>query len=144
MRLTTKGRYAVTAMLDLVFHQEQNVVTLSSIAKRQSISLSYLEQLFTKLRRHKLVVSSRGPKGGYRLSKSAQKIAVGDIIKAVDETIDISNCQGQGNCHEGEECLPHQLWSDLSGMIQEYLDKIYLSDLITRHNTKSDTTDKST
>jgi len=109
MRLTTKGRYAVTAMLDLALHQERGPISLSDISKRQGISLSYLEQLFARLRRQGLVVSTRGPGGGYALSRPAGSIAVGDVVTAVDEKVDSTRCGGLSNCHNDERCLTHEL-----------------------------------
>src|SRR5690554_2098085 len=121
MRLTTKGRYAVTAMLDLAIHGDPEPVTLSDISLRQDISLSYLEQLFARLRRSGLVLSVRGPGGGYRLGRETTAIAIVDIIDAVDESVDATKCQGQGNCQQGEICLTHHLWEDLSNQINDFL-----------------------
>ncbi|HBX36931.1 Fe-S cluster assembly transcriptional regulator IscR [Pseudohongiella sp. SYSU M77423] len=134
MRLTTKGRYAVTAMLDLAIHAGREPVTLSDISMRQDISLSYLEQLFARLRRRELVQSVRGPGGGYRLGRSTADIAVVDIIDAVDESVDATRCQGQGNCQQGEICLTHHLWEDLSQQIHTFLGGISLADLMSRHD----------
>ena len=114
MRLTTKGRYAVTAMLDLALHDERGPVTLADIAERQGISLSYLEQLFAQLRRRGLVKSTRGPGGGYRLGQENKHIAVADVITAVDESVDATRCGGRENCQGEERCLTHDLWQDLS------------------------------
>lgn len=133
MRLTTKGRYAVTAMLDLALHGEKKPISLADISKRQEISLSYLEQLFSKLRAQALVSSVRGPGGGYRLSREADEIKVADIIDAVNESIDATNCQRQGNCQKGAACLTHHLWCDLSDQIHEFLSGISLQNLIERH-----------
>ncbi len=130
MKLTSKGRYAVTAMLDLAFHDEAGPVTLSHISQRQDISLSYLEQLFTRLRRHKLVISTRGPGGGYSLSRPADDIAVAEIIAAVDEALDTTRCSGANNCHEGRPCLTHELWDDLSHQIYQFLNEITLGKLV--------------
>ncbi|QQD17123.1 Fe-S cluster assembly transcriptional regulator IscR [Spongiibacter nanhainus] len=132
MRLTTKGRYAVTAMLDLVLHSEQGPVNLSAISERQHISLSYLEQLFAKLRRRGLVKSIRGPGGGYCLDRSIADIYVAEIIDAVDESVDATNCSGEANCQEGEVCLTHHLWSDLSDQIHTFLSGISLASLMER------------
>ena len=132
MRLTTKGRYAVTAMLDLAFHYEKGPVTLTEISGRQSISLSYLEQLFAKLRKSGLVVGVRGPGGGYRLKKGLDAISVADIVLAVDEVIDSTNCEGRGDCQDDLPCLTHHLWMGLSQHIKDYLKKISLSDLLAR------------
>lgn len=130
MKLTSKGRYAVTAMLDLAFHDKAGPVTLSHISQRQDISLSYLEQLFTRLRKHKLVISTRGPGGGYSLSRSVDDIAVAEIIAAVDETVDSTRCSGANNCHEGRRCLTHELWDDLSHQIYRFLNEITLGKLV--------------
>ena len=130
MRLTTKGRYAVTAMLDLSINYQNGPITLSDISKRQGISLSYLEQLFSKLRKNGLVDSARGPGGGYRLSRDAAEIAVGEIIHAVDEKIDATNCGGKGDCLNGGPCLTHELWCDLSNKIRDFLDGITLGQLV--------------
>ena len=130
MKLTTRGRYAVTAMLDLAINGGKRPVSLADISGRQEISLSYLEQLFAKLRREQLVTSARGPGGGYRLARSGEGIFVAEIIDAVDESVDVTNCQGKGNCHQGETCLTHHLWEDLSGQIHDFLSQISLYDLM--------------
>jgi len=131
MKLTTKGRYAVTAMLDLAInHDEERSITLSDISRRQGISLSYLEQLFAKLRWQGLVVSTRGPGGGYRLSRPAKKIALDQIITAVDENIDTTLCRGLRNCHDSRACLTHELWADLSKQIIRFLNGISLEQLL--------------
>ena len=132
MRLTTKGRYAVTAMLDLALHQGQGAITLAGISRRQGISLSYLEQLFSRLRRCGLVDSTRGPGGGYRLSRDAARIAVADVITAVDEKVDATKCGGLGNCQGEVRCLTHDLWEDLSGQIYGFLKGISLATLVER------------
>lgn len=132
MRLTTKGRYAVTALLDLAIHGNEGPVNLADISQRQGISLSYLEQLFAKLRRSELVCSIRGPGGGYRLGKQAQAIRIAQIIDAVNESVDATKCKGQGNCQQGETCLTHHLWQDLSEQIHDFLANISLADLIAR------------
>jgi len=132
VRLTTKGRYAVTAMLDLAYHSEKKPVTLTDIAKRQEISLSYLEQLFARLRRCNMVEGVRGPGGGYQLSKKANAISIAEIIAAVDETIDSTRCGGKANCQNSEPCLTHDLWSGLSDQIRTYLDSITLQDVLDR------------
>jgi Rrf2 family transcriptional regulator, iron-sulfur cluster assembly transcription factor len=134
MKLTTKGRYAVTAMLDLVLHQKNKPVTLAGISRRQGLSLSYLEQLFSKLRKAGLVSSARGPGGGYRLKSLITEVSVGDIIAAVDETVEVNACKGQKNCQDGEVCLAHELWCDLSDRIGAFLGDITLSDLINNPN----------
>ena len=130
MRLTTKGRYAVTAMLDLAVHATKGPITLADISQRQGISLSYLEQLFSKLRKKDLVASARGPGGGYRLSRDSDQINVAEVISAVDEKVDATRCAGQGNCQNGEECLTHQLWTDLSDQLYEFLHGISLGQLV--------------
>ncbi|OGI37580.1 MAG: Fe-S cluster assembly transcriptional regulator IscR [Candidatus Muproteobacteria bacterium RBG_16_62_13] len=132
MKLTTKGRYAVTAMLDLALHYEKGAVTLADIARRQGISLSYLEQLFAKLRRSGLVDSIRGPGGGYNLAMDPAKISVAEIVIAINENIDARRCGGEKNCHGDEMCLTHQLWEDLSQRIHGFLNSITLADLVTR------------
>ncbi len=133
MRLTTKGRYAVTAMLDLALHSGQGPVRLSEISSRQHISLSYLEQLFAKLRRRGLVKSIRGPGGGYCLDRATEQTFVADIIDAVDESVDATNCSGEANCQDGQVCLTHHLWSDLSDQIHNFLSGISLASLVERH-----------
>lgn len=132
MRLTTKGRYAVTAMLDLAIHAEEGPVSLSDISGRQEISLSYLEQLFARLRRHQLVSSVRGPGGGYRLSRPAKDVFVASIIDAVNESIDATRCNQQGDCQKGVACLTHHLWMDLSEQIHGFLSSISLQSLLER------------
>ena len=132
MRLTTKGRYAVTAMLDLALHGQGKPVSLADISGRQNISLSYLEQLFAKLRRNDLVSSVRGPGGGYRLSRGGQEIFVAQIIDAVNETVDATGCGGTADCQQGEVCLTHHLWCDLSDQIHGFLSQISLSNLVDR------------
>ena len=132
MKLTTKGRYAVTAMLDLALHYGEGPITLADIAQRQGISLSYLEQLFSRLRKRSLVASVRGPGGGYSLGKEAKEIFVGEVISAVDENMDTTRCHGAHNCQNNERCLTHDLWSDLSNQIYSYLNNISLQDLMDR------------
>lgn len=136
MRLTTKGRYAVTAMLDLAVHAINGPITLADISQRQGISLSYLEQLFAKLRKNDLVTSARGPGGGYRLSREADAINVAEIITAVDEKVDATRCERQGDCQNGEKCLTHQLWIDLSDQIFDFLENISLGKLVTDRHVK--------
>jgi Rrf2 family iron-sulfur cluster assembly transcriptional regulator len=133
MRLTTKGRYAVTAMLDLAINRENGPITLSDISKRQGISLSYLEQLFSKLRRNGLVDSARGPGGGYRLSRDADEITIVEVIEAVDENISADHCKGMKNCRDGQGCLSHELWTELSCQIREFLSNITLAQVIKKH-----------
>lgn len=132
MKLTTKGRYAVTAMLDLALHFDKGAVTLADIARRQGISLSYLEQLFAKLRRSGLVDSVRGPGGGYNLAMAPSKITVAEIVVAINENIDATRCGGEKNCHGEQTCLTHQLWEDLSGRIFDFLHGITLADLVSK------------
>lgn len=130
MKLTTRGRFAVTAMADIAFSKDDRPVSLVSISTRQKISLSYLEQLFGKLRRARLVVSVRGPGGGYLLSRATDKISVADIIRAVDESLDATQCGGKVDCHENKPCLTHDLWVSLNEKMYEYLNSVYLSDLV--------------
>ncbi|MGH8593984.1 MAG: Fe-S cluster assembly transcription factor [Gammaproteobacteria bacterium] len=130
MRLTTRGRYGVTAMLDLALHQERGPITLADISARQGISLAYLEQLFVHLRRQGLVQSLRGPGGGYRLGRAAGQISVADVISAVDEPVDATRCGGLKNCQAQERCLTHDLWEDLSAQIYEFLRGISLEGLV--------------
>jgi len=137
MRLTTKGRYAVTAMLDLAINSQIKPVTLTEIATRQTISLSYLEQLFSRLRRAGMVVGVRGPGGGYKLSREANEINISDIILAVDEQVDLTNCEQKGTCQDGEPCLTHDLWMGLSGVVRDYLDGITLGDILERDSVKA-------
>ena len=130
MKLTSKGRYAVTAMLDVAMHSTNGPVPLADISERQGISLSYLEQLFAKLRKNGLVSSVRGPGGGYRLGTDACEISVGMVVRAVDESVDATRCQGQGNCQSGTRCLTHSLWGDLSNQISDFLNGISLAGLM--------------
>ena len=130
MRLTTKGRFAVTAMVDLALRDGSGPVTLAEISSRQKISLSYLEQLFGKLRRHELVDSVRGPGGGYRLAKDTAEISVSEIILAVDEPIDATQCGGKENCHDDQKCLTHDLWATLNERIFDYLQGVTLRQLV--------------
>jgi Rrf2 family iron-sulfur cluster assembly transcriptional regulator len=137
MKLTSKGRYAVTAMLDVTIHAVSGPVSLADISGRQGISLSYLEQLFSRLRKEGLVTSVRGPGGGYRLGRCSSQIAIADIICAVNESIDATKCAGKGNCQDGEQCLTHSLWEGLSQRIEEFLKNITLSELIAKRDVKS-------
>lgn len=136
MRLTTKGRYAVTAMLDLAFYSQIKPVTLTDIAARQTISLSYLEQLFARLRRANMVKGVRGPGGGYKLCREASDINVADIITAVDESLDSTKCGGEANCQKEQSCLTHDLWTGLSEHIRTYLEDISLADLLEKDQVK--------
>ncbi len=139
MRLTTKGRFAVTAMVDLALRQNGGPVTLSAISERQHISLSYLEQLFGKLRRHKLVSSVRGPGGGYNLAQPTRDMSVADIILAVDEPLDATQCGGKENCVDGEKrCMTHDLWATLNTKMFEYLSSVSLQDLVDHQRTSKD------
>jgi Rrf2 family iron-sulfur cluster assembly transcriptional regulator len=135
MKLTSKGRYAMTAMLDIAAHQDQGPIALAEISERQSISLSYLEQLFSKLKRANLVESARGPGGGYRLARDAEMISARDVILAVDEKIEPRKCEGKENCCEGGRCLSHGLWEELSEMIESFLDGISLARLLEKTKT---------
>ena len=137
MRLTTKGRYAVTAMLDLALHAGSGPVALADISERQGISLSYLEQLFAKLRRKNLVTSVRGPGGGYCLSRASVEIGVAEVIDAVDESVDATRCHGSEGCQQGDICLTHHLWCDLSQQIHSFLSDISLNDLVERKEVRS-------
>lgn len=130
MKLTTKGRYAVTAMLDLAIHASDKPVSLSDISERQVISLSYLEQLFSKLRRQGLVQSVRGPGGGYSLSRGAEMIFVAQVIDAVNEAVDATGCRGAETCQAGNRCLTHDLWTDLSNQIYSFLSSVSLASLV--------------
>ncbi|GGJ07288.1 Fe-S cluster assembly transcription factor [Halopseudomonas pertucinogena] len=132
MRLTTKGRYAVTAMLDLALHEDQGPITLADISARQGVSVSYLEQLFAKLRRSKLVESVRGPGGGYRLAGGPANISVAQIVEAVNDSMDATRCLGKGDCQQGDICLTHHLWTDLSTRLRDFLGEITLADLVSR------------
>ena len=136
MKLTTKGRYAVNALLDLALHDDKKPVQLADVAERQNISLTYLEQLFSKLKRHGLVSSSRGPGGGYRLALEADEISIAKIIYSVDETIDITRCHGKQNCQKDQRCLTHDLWMELNMHVSSFLNGITLFDLIQRNNVK--------
>lgn len=137
MRLSTKGRYAVTAMMDLAVHEKYGPVTLADISQTQGISLSYLEQLFAHLRRKNLVEGTRGPGGGYRLARPANAITIAEIITAVDERVDATRCAGQENCQEGERCLTHDLWSELSDQIYNFLNGITLAEFVERPNVQA-------
>jgi len=132
MKLSTKGRYAVTAMLDLAIHNTHGPVTLADISVNQGISLSYLEQIFARLRRGGLIEGTRGPRGGYRLARPAGEITVADIITAIDENMDATRCTGDQNCQEGEPCLTHELWTDLSRQIYAFLKGITLAQFLER------------
>ena len=133
MQLTTRGRYAVTAVLDLALHAETGTLRLADIAERQGISLSYLEQLFARLRREGLVASVRGPGGGYRLAQPQDQLSIGRIIDAVNERLDVTRCGGKADCQQGDTCLTHHLWSELSENLQEFLHGITVADLLRRH-----------
>ena len=136
MRLTTKGRFAVTAMVDLAMRQTRGPVTLAAISERQHISLSYLEQLFGKLRRHKLVNSVRGPGGGYNLAQPMQDVSVADIICAVDEPLDATQCGGKENCLDDKRCMTHDLWATLNAKMYDYLSSVTLADLVAHQSGK--------
>ena len=130
MRLTTKGRFAVTAMVDLAMRGDPCPVTLASVSERQRISLSYLEQLFGKLRRHNIVESVRGPGGGYFLARPSQDISIADIIIAVDEPLDATKCGGKSNCHDDRQCVTHNLWTGLNESIYAYLSAVSLKQVV--------------
>ena len=134
--MTTKGRYAVTAMLDLAMHCDKGSVNLADIARRQDISLTYLEQLFSKLKKNGLVDSARGPGGGYRLAQDAEDITLAKVIFAVDEPIDVTRCHGQQNCQNDLRCLTHDLWMELNLHISSFLNSVTLGQLIQRNNVK--------
>lgn len=136
MRLTTKGRYAVTAMLDLALHDESGPIALAEISARQGISLSYLEQLFSRLRKDGLVSSTRGPGGGYKLGRILHEISIASVIRAVDESVDATKCGGEKNCQGEDRCLTHELWEELSDEIYVFLNGISLGDLVNRKNVK--------
>ena len=136
MRLTTKGRFAVTAMLDLALHSTKGPVTLAGISGRQRISLSYLEQLFGKLRRRALVESVRGPGGGYHLARDASLITVADMINAVEESIDSTQCGGKENCHDNQRCMTHDLWEELNATVHGFLSRVTLAQLVEKQRTK--------
>lgn len=136
MKLTTKGRYAVTAMLDIALHQAQRAVSLCDISQRQKISHSYLEQLSSQLRRDGLLISVRGPAGGYYLGRSPADISIADIIMAINEAMDSTRCQGAKNCEQGLPCLTHQLWTDLNVTISQFLTNISLADLMRKPQVK--------
>ncbi|MCQ8897281.1 Fe-S cluster assembly transcriptional regulator IscR [Limnobacter humi] len=136
MRLTTKGRFAVTAMIDLALQQDEGPVSLAGISQRQNISLSYLEQLFSKLRRHALVDSVRGPGGGYQISRPLTKVSVADVILAVDEPLDATQCGGKENCTDEGQCMTHDLWSSLNQKMLEYLGSVSLQCLVDKHRQK--------
>ena len=136
MRLTTKGRYAVTAMLDLALNAKEKPITLADISQRQGISLSYLEQLFSRMRKQGLVSSARGPGGGYRLSRDSSDINIAQVIEAVDEKVSLNRCEGRGDCHNGGPCLTHELWCNLSDQIYDFLNNISLGNLVEEQHVK--------
>mgnify|MGYP003596471212 FL=1 len=136
MRLTTKGRFAVTAMIDLAMRSGSGPVSLAAISQRQQISLSYLEQLFGKLRRHELVESTRGPGGGYTLARPMKDVTVADVIFAVDEPLDATQCGGRENCVEEGQCMTHELWSNLNKKMIDYLDSVTLAELVDQQRTR--------
>lgn len=136
MRLSTKGRYAVTAMIDLALHQDKRLVSLAEISEVQDISLSYLEQLFSRLRKYEIVEGVRGPGGGYRLARDAEDISIADIINAVDEKLDATRCEGHENCQGGRKCITHELWFDLSQRIYGFLHDMTLADVVTSREVK--------
>jgi Rrf2 family iron-sulfur cluster assembly transcriptional regulator len=132
MRLTTKGRYAVTAMLDIALHRQHGAISIADISLRQGISASYLEQLFTKLKRAQLLRSRRGPGGGYELAQPMEAISVAAIVAAVGDGVDATRCHGAADCQDGVKCLTHDLWTELSEEIDGYLRSITLERLVAR------------
>jgi len=134
MILTTKARYAVTAMLDIAYHTDGKPISLPEIAMRQNISLSYLEQLFSRLKKNDLVESIKGPGGGYRLSKGADDIVISDVIQAVEENLETTACNGKSNCHNNQQCLSHNLWEDLGVEIKNFLSDVTLQQVIAKNN----------
>ncbi len=132
MRLTTKGRYAVTALLDIALHQAAGAISVVDIAQRQGISASYLEQIFSKLKKAGLLVSSRGPGGGYRLTRALDAISVSQIISAVGDGVDATRCHGAADCADGAKCLTHDLWAELSQEINDFMRNITLANLVQR------------
>ena len=136
MKLTTKGRFAVTAMIDLALRQNDGPVALAGISERQKISLSYLEQLFGKLRRNELVASVRGPGGGYCMAKPSEAVSVADIIRAVDEPLDATLCSGKANCNDDEPCMTHLLWTNLTNRMLDYLSSVSLAELVEQQRVK--------
>ncbi|MGY6772877.1 Fe-S cluster assembly transcriptional regulator IscR [Gallibacterium sp. ZY190522] len=136
MKLTSKGRYAVTAILDIALNAGNGPVTLADISERQKISLSYLEQLFAKLRRHGLVKSTRGPGGGYQLGYASEEISIGMIISAVNENVQATKCKSKGNCQDGVQCLTHSLWQKLSDRIEDFLNEITVAELVSSQQEK--------
>jgi Rrf2 family iron-sulfur cluster assembly transcriptional regulator len=134
MRLTTKSRYAVTAMLDIAYYDRGNPISLPEIAERQGISLSYLEQLFSRLKKSGLVESIKGPGGGYKLSKNANDIVISEVIKAVDDSVETTACNGKANCHNNQQCLSHNLWEDLGAEINNFLSDVTLQQVILKNN----------
>ena len=136
MKLSTKGRYAVTAMFDIALHHNEGPVSLSDIADRQGISLSYLEQLFTRLRQQGLVKSTRGPGGGYSLAIDSDEVAISDVIDAVDENVDTTRCGGKADCQNHQRCLTHDLWENLSAEIRSYLSNISLAQAVNDLNVR--------
>ena len=139
MRLTTKGRFAVTAMIDLALNAQNNAVKLNSISERQQISLSYLEQLFSKLRRAGLVESIRGPGGGYILGRDAGEINIAQIIAAAEDELAATLCKGKANCQSGAPCLTHNLWENLNHTINAYLSSVTLAGLLTQQQPDKNT-----
>ncbi len=133
MRLTTKGRYAVTAMVDLALNSTGGRIALAEIAARHDISQSYLEQLFAALRRSGLVDGTRGPGGGYQLGRAGAEISVADVIDAVDESVDATRCGGKRNCRGDQGCLTHDLWESLSSQIRQFLSSVSLETVVKQH-----------
>ncbi|MDR2837489.1 MAG: Rrf2 family transcriptional regulator [Azonexus sp.] len=138
MRLTTKGRFAVTAMMDIALRDAEGPVSLAGVSERQKISLSYLEQLFGKLRRFNLVDSVRGPGGGYSIAQPLSAVSIADIIHAVDERLDATQCGGRGDCQGEHHCMTHDLWSTLNSKMFEYLASVTLEELVEQQRKKLD------
>ena len=134
MKLTTKGRYAVTAMLDIAYYDKGNPISLAEISSRQNISLSYLEQLFSRLKKRGLVESIKGPGGGYRLSKDANNIVISEVIQAVDDNLETTSCNGKANCHKNSQCISHNLWQDLGIEIKNFLSDVTLQQAIAKND----------
>ena len=134
MKLTTKGRYAVTAMLDIAYYDKGNPISLAEISSRQNISLSYLEQLFSRLKKRGLVESIKGPGGGYRLSKDANNIVISEVIQAVDDNLETTSCNGKANCHNNSQCISHNLWQDLGIEIKNFLSDVTLQQAIAKND----------
>jgi len=134
MKLTTKGRYAVTAMLDIAYYDKGKPISLAEISSRQNISLSYLEQLFSRLKKKRLVESIKGPGGGYKLSKDASDIVISDVIQAVNDNLEATSCNGKANCHNNRQCISHNLWEELGMEIKNFLSDVTLQEVISKND----------